>query len=245
MEELPVRLDDLIEYVRRQHPEGDALERLSDAVLVSEYLGELADHLIGHFVDQARRAGASWTDIGQSMGVTKQAVQKRFVTKRSDQDVTIPASAFARFTERARNVVVKAQEEARRFGAVQVGTEHLLLGILHEPAGLACRAIEALGVPADTVRERTVTLLGPSGESSPAHLPFSPEAKRVRDRTFQEALRLGHNYVGTEHILLGLLNEETEPGARVLIDLGLHRDRVEEWVVETLRGMPRSASSGR
>ncbi|MBE1490268.1 Clp protease N-terminal domain-containing protein [Plantactinospora soyae] len=244
MEELPVRLDDLIEYVRRQHPGGDALERLSDAVLVSAYLGELADHLIGHFVDQARRTGASWTDIGQSMGVTKQAVQKRFVARRSDQDEAIPASAFARFTDRARNVVVKAQEEARRFGAPQVGTEHLLLGILHEPAGLACRAIEALGVPADTVRERTVALLGPAGEASPAHLPFAPAAKRVRDRTFQEALRLGHNYVGTEHILLGLLHEEAEPGARTLIELGLDQARVEEWIVATLRDMPRSASSG-
>jgi len=245
MENLPARLDDLIEYVRRQHPDADDLERLSDSVLVAGYLNELADHLIGHFVDQARRSGASWTDIGQSMGVTKQAVQKRFVTRKSDQDGPIPAGTLARFTDRARNVVAKAQEEARRFGSPEVGTEHLLLGILHEPAGLACRAIEALGVPADTVRARTVALLGPAGESDPAELPFSPAAKQVRDLTVQEALRLGHHYVGTEHLLLGLLATQTEPGARVLIELGLHRDRIEEWVVETLRRLPRSASSGR
>jgi len=245
MERLPVRLDDLIEYVRRQHPEGDPLERLSDAVLVAEYLGELADHLIGHFVDQARRAGASWTEIGQSMGVTKQAVQKRFVARKSDQDESFPAGAFARFTDRARNVVIKAQEEARRAGNEQIGTEHLVLGLLHEPDGLAVRALEALGVPADTVRDRTVAILGPAGEAAPAHLPFSPGAKRVRDLTFQEALRLGHNYVGTEHILLGLLSDDTEPGARVLIELGVHKDRVEEWVLDTLRGLPRSASSGK
>jgi hypothetical protein len=245
MERLPVHFDDLIEYVHRQHPEGDALAQVSDAVLVAEYLGELADHLIGHFVDQARRSGASWTDIGQSMGVTKQAAQKRFVAKKSDQDESIPAGTFARFTDRARNVVVKAKEEARRFGSAEVGTEHLLLGILHEPAGLACRAIEALGVPADTVRARTVELLGPAGASDPGHVPFSPAAKRVRDLTVQEALRLGHHYVGTEHILLGLFGADAEPGARILIELGLDRGRVEEWIVETLRTLPRSASSGR
>ncbi|GAA3762140.1 Clp protease N-terminal domain-containing protein [Plantactinospora mayteni] len=247
MERLPVRLDDLIEYVRRQHPTGDALERLTDAVLVGEYLGDLADHLIGHFVDQARRSGASWTDIGQSMGVSKQAVQKRFVTRRSDQDEQIPASAFARFTDRARNVVTQAQAEARYAGSAEVGTEHLLLGILHEPDGLAGRAIAALGVSAEAVRTAVHAtapdLVGQAGAAE--HLPFSTAAKQVRDRTFAEALRLGHNYVGTEHLLLGLLAAETEPGARVLIGLGVTRVRAEEWIVDTLRGLPRSASSGR
>src|SRR5256885_1329932 len=103
MSELPARLDDLIDYVRARHPDGDPLERLSDAVLASEQLGELADHLIGHFVDQARKAGASWTDIGQSMGVSKQAAQKRFVTKHSDQDMPLGAGLFGRFTTRARS----------------------------------------------------------------------------------------------------------------------------------------------
>ncbi|WP_422769406.1 Clp protease N-terminal domain-containing protein [Plantactinospora sp. WMMC1484] len=260
MERLPVRLDDLIQYVHRQHPGSDALERLSDAVLVGEYLGDLADHLIGHFVDQARRSGASWTEIGQSMGVTKQAVQKRFVTRRSEQDEPIPASAFARFTDRARNVVRQAQAEAREAGSAEVGTEHLLLGILHEPEGLAGRAITALGVSAAAIRagarateDRTSTADDRTSTAPPdrqpgavpEHLPFAPGAKRVRDRTFQEALRLGHNYVGTEHILLGLLAAEDEPGARILVGLGVTRDRAEEWIVDTLRGLPRSASSGR
>ncbi|MGI5150589.1 Clp protease N-terminal domain-containing protein [Plantactinospora sp. CA-294935] len=262
MERLPVRLDDLIEYVRHQHPTGDALERLTDAVLVGEYLGDLADHLIGHFVDQARRSGASWTDIGQSMGVSKQAVQKRFVTRRSDQDEQIPASVFARFTDRARNVVTQAQAEARAADSAEVGTEHLLLGILHEPDGLAGRALTALGVSAEAIRagvratapESTAAGSttgsaasdGPVGQPEAAeHLPFSSGAKQVRDRTFAEALRLGHNYVGTEHILLGLLAAPTEPGARILTGLGVTRDRAEEWIVDTLRDMSRSASSGR
>ncbi|MGI5215240.1 Clp protease N-terminal domain-containing protein [Plantactinospora sp. CA-290183] len=245
MENLPVRLDDLVSYVHRQRPDADALHRLSDAVLVAGYLTELADHLIGHFVDQARRSGASWTDTGQALGVTKQAAQKRFVARRSDQDEDVPAGVFARFTDRARNVVTKAREEALRTGATEVGTAHLLLGILHEPAGLASRAIEGLGVSADTVRARTVAILPPPEEALPEHPPFSPGAKRVRDLTLQEALRLGHNYVGTEHILLGLLGADTEPGARVLLDLRIERNRVEEWVVEALRGLPRSATSGR
>ncbi|MDG4787277.1 Clp protease N-terminal domain-containing protein [Micromonospora sp. WMMD1102] len=260
MERLPVRLDDLIEYVRRQHPAGDPLDRVADAVLVGEYLGDLADHLIGHFVDQARRSGASWTEIGQSMGVSKQAVQKRFVTRRAEQDDAIPAGVLARFTDRARNVVTQAQAEARYAGSAEVGTEHLLLGILHEPAGLAGRAITALGVSAEQIRAG-VPGTGPAPAPAAAgahptaepvrsadgsdHLPFSAGAKQVRDRTFAEALRLGHNYVGTEHILLGLLATEDEPGARILVELGVTRPRAEEWIVDTLRKLSRSASSGR
>jgi predicted transcriptional regulator len=105
-----VRLDDLITLVKTRHPDGDALERLGDAVAVGEHLGEVADHLIGHFVDQARRAGASWTDIGKHMGVTKQAVQKRFVPRAEGAG----ARDFARFTDKARRAVVEAQAAARR-----------------------------------------------------------------------------------------------------------------------------------
>src|SRR3954453_21151439 len=100
-----VRLDDLIDGIKRAHP--DALDQLADAVLAADHLGEVADHLIGHFVDQARRSGASWTEIGQSMGVTKQAAQKRFVPKAGAEPAQLdPNEGFARFTTRARNVVV-------------------------------------------------------------------------------------------------------------------------------------------
>src|SRR3954470_2396722 len=103
----PIRLDDLIEAITQVH--SNALDQLSDAVQAADHLGDVADHLIGHFVDQARRSGASWTEIGRSMGVTKQAAQKRFVAK-GDNDLD-PSQGFSRFTERARNVVVAAQEE--------------------------------------------------------------------------------------------------------------------------------------
>src|SRR6202020_368654 len=106
MEQTPVRLDDLISYVKSQ--DGTPLDHVSAAMRVSEHVGEVADHLIGHFVDQARRAGASWTEIGQSMGVTKQAAQKRFVL-RAETTTLDPHGGFERFTPRARNSVVAAQ----------------------------------------------------------------------------------------------------------------------------------------
>src|SRR6266581_3485942 len=107
-----VRLDELIEAIKKVH--SDALDQLSDAVIAADHLGEVADHLIGHFVDQARRSGASWTDIGRSMGVTKQAAQKRFVPKGSPELLDLdPRQGFSRFTDRARNAVMAAQNEAR------------------------------------------------------------------------------------------------------------------------------------
>ena len=110
-----VRLDDLIEAIKKVHAEP--LEQLTDAVLAADHLGDVADHLIGHFVDQARRSGASWTDIGRSMGVTKQAAQKRFVPKDPGQVPDLDASqGFTRFTPRARNAVMAAQNEARAAG---------------------------------------------------------------------------------------------------------------------------------
>src|SRR6266699_7313490 len=110
-----VRLDDLIGAIQTVH--ADPLEQLTDAVLAADHLGDVADHLIGHFVDQARRSGASWTDIGRSMGVTKQAAQKRFVPKGSPELLDLdPRQGFSRFTDRARNAVMAAQNEARAAG---------------------------------------------------------------------------------------------------------------------------------
>src|SRR5690348_4019355 len=127
----PVRLDDLIEAIKKAHT--DALEQLQDAVIAADHLGDVADHLIGHFVDQARRSGASWTDIGKSMGVTRQAAQKRFVPKaESDLD---PSQGFGRYTPRARNAVMAAHNEAKAAGNAEGLTEHLVLGLLSEPEG--------------------------------------------------------------------------------------------------------------
>ena len=232
MDDIPVRLDDLIDFVKGRHPEAGPLEHLSDAVLTSERLGEVADHLIGHFVDQARRAGASWSEIGQYMGVTKQAAQKRFVPKASKETgQPFAAGVWARFTKPARHAVMRAQEEARAAGHVRVGTEHLLLGLLHEPDALAARAIEAQGVSLDLVRTSVTAALDPPGEEQErGHIPFTPHAKKVRELTVRSALRLGRNDIDTEHILLGLLGAEEGRAARVLAELGVERAAVEAWI---------------
>jgi hypothetical protein len=217
------RLDDLIAGVETAH--DDPLDRLATAVLVGETLGETADHLIGHFVDRARRAGASWTDIGRSMGVSKQAVQKRFVAKE-------PAQDFTRFTPRARNVVIASQNEARAAGNPEIRPEHLVLGLLAEPEGLAVRALVAKGVAPDAVRQAAAAALPPRAEELPALIPFDARAKKALELTFREALRLGHDFVGTEHVLLALL--EVEEGSGVLSGFGLEKAAVEETVVAAL-----------
>ncbi|WP_055525216.1 Clp protease N-terminal domain-containing protein [Streptomyces graminilatus] len=223
-----VRLDDLIEAIKKVHT--DALDQLQDAVIAADHLGEVADHLIGHFVDQARRSGASWTDIGRSMGVTRQAAQKRFVPKgESDLD---PSQGFSRFTPRARNVVVLSQEEAKTAGNDQIRTEHLILGLVADPESLGVKAITAQGVSPDSVREAARAGLPPRGENDPALIPFDAGAKKSLELTFREALRLGHNYVGTEHILLALL--EFENGEGVLSGAGLTKAATEEYVVAAL-----------
>ncbi|MET8365789.1 Clp protease N-terminal domain-containing protein [Micromonospora sp. NPDC049580] len=219
-----VKLDDLIQAIKKAHT--DALDQLTDAVIAADHLGEVADHLIGHFVDQARRSGASWTDIGRSMGVSKQAAQKRFVAKGSTEAAALdPNAGFARFTPRARNVVVASQEEARASGNAEIGPEHLVLGLLAEPEGLAARVMAGRGATPEAVREAVGAVLSPRAEQVPELIPYDARGKKALELTFREALRLGHNYIGTEHILLALL--EQEDGAGVLTNLGLDKAAVE------------------
>ncbi|MFG1944653.1 Clp protease N-terminal domain-containing protein [Nonomuraea sp. NPDC048826] len=226
-----VRLDDLIAAVKSRHPDGDPLGELSDAVTLGEHLGEVADHLIGHFVDRARNSGASWTDIGRSMGVSKQAAQKRFVPR--EGSLSDDLRVYARYTDRARVVIVKSQEEARRLGHDHIEPGHLVLGLLHEPDGLAARAMVTLGAPLAEVRQATEGALGPRGDAS-ATPPFAAQAKKALELTMREALRLGHNYVGTEHLLLALLMLDDDPATRALAGLGLTRESVEEQVTRML-----------
>ncbi|ARI51487.1 Clp protease [Streptomyces sp. S8] len=216
-----VRLDDLIEAIKKSNP--DALEQLSGAVIAADHLGDVADHLIGHFVDQARRSGASWTDIGRSMGVTRQAAQKRFVTKKSDEASDLDASqGFGRFTQRARNVVMASHNEAKAAGHAEIVPVHLTLGLLAEPEAIALRVITAQGVTPEALRTATEATLPPAADEVPELIPYDADARKVLELTFREALRLGHNYVGTEHILLALL--EFEAGTGALTGLGLTKE---------------------
>jgi hypothetical protein len=222
-----VRLDDLIDGIKKVHTEP--LEQLASAVIAADHLGELSDHLVGHFVDQARRSGASWTDIGRSMGVTKQAAQKRFVPKDpADPSTMDPKEGFSRFTARARRVVVVAQEEARDANNDETTAAHLTLGLLSEPQAIAALALADQGVTLDAVREAVVpTLPAPTTGKVPALIPFDATAKKVLELTFREALRMGHNYVGTEHILLALL-EVDEDGP--LQGLGVDKAAAEAYI---------------
>lgn len=224
-----VSLDTLIRAIKSVH--GDALDQLADAMLAAEHLGEVADHLIGHFVDQARRSGASWTDIGARMGVTKQAAQKRFVPK---GDTIDPNEGFARFTPRARAAVVAAQDAARDAGNTEITAEHLILGLLADEGSLGVAAVKAQGIDAATIRD-AAQLPPDTGEK--LHLvPFSGPAKKVLELTFREALRLGHNYIGTEHLLLALL--ESEDGTGPLHSAGIDKVRAETDVVALLSALP-------
>ena len=147
----PVSLDTLITYVKVLRPSGSPLDNLSDAVTVSTQLSEQADSLIGHFVDQARRSGASWSQIGASMGVTKQAAQQRFVPRGPVKDTT-GFGDFSRFTTRARSVVAVAEDLALAADVAVIGSDHLAAGLMAEPDGLAAKAIVALGVSAGQLR---------------------------------------------------------------------------------------------
>jgi ATP-dependent Clp protease ATP-binding subunit ClpC len=148
---------------------------------------------------------------------------------------------FERFTERARKVVVLAQEEARHFNHNYIGTEHLLLGLLREDEGVAARALASLNVTLDEVREQVESIVGYGEEGTGAQAPFTPRSKKVLELALREALQLGHNYIGTEHILLGLVREDEGVAAQVLQKLGADLARVRETVVELLPQSPETA----
>ena len=228
MEQINVRLDDLIAAIRKVH--ADPLEQLTDAVMAAQHLGDVADHLIGHFVDQARRSGASWTEIGQSMGVTKQAAQKRFVPKDLDA-----ADGFQRFTVRARNCVVASMNAAVEARNAEIAPAHLALGLLAEPESLAVVCLAKQGVAAPSLREAAVAVLPPAREDVPELVPYDTDSRKVLELTFREALRLGHNYVGTEHLLLALL--EHEGGAGLLSGLGVTKEQVDRDIAEILSAL--------
>ncbi|MDG4772668.1 Clp protease N-terminal domain-containing protein [Solwaraspora sp. WMMD792] len=223
----PVRLDDLIAGIKRAS--DDRLAQLSNAVVVGDHLGELADHLIGHFVDQARRSGASWTDIGRSIGVSKQAAQKRFVPRTPEEPNDLdPQQGFSRFTPQARNVVVAAQHEARRAGNDEITTGHLVLALLAEPDSLAARVLADRAGDPDRIRQVAVTALPPAVDHVPELVPFDAQVRKVLELTFREALRFDDRMVGTAHILLALL--EYAAGVGPLADLGVSKPDVETYV---------------
>jgi hypothetical protein len=231
MAEFPVPLDNLIAYVKTLHPSGGPLDNVSGAFTVSEQLGEQADALIGYFVDQARRSGASWSQIGSAMGVSKQAAQKRFVPGKAG---LLPEGRdFSRFTQRAANVMSAAAQLAADgdSGDGLINTAQLTAALLVEPNGLAAKIFAAAGLSAEQVYAAVGA--GPATASREITLrqlreaQFTEAGKAALKDALRAALHHGHNYIGTEHLLLGLLYT----GGRVpeaLGALGLTTDRAEE-----------------
>ncbi|PSL57969.1 ClpA/ClpB-like protein [Saccharothrix carnea] len=236
----PVQLTDLIVTVASEHP--DVLGRLAAAVELSGQLDELGDHLIGHFVDEARRAGASWTDIGASLGVTKQAAQKRFVPKESPD----LKPSFDRYTERARRVIVLARHHARF--SEHIGTEHLLLGLLDESGGLAAKTIAKLEAAEGTTRMAVLAELDRVVRPRPEPQPFTAHCKKALELAVRASLRHGHTFVGTEHLLLGLLADAEGTAAEVLERTGVTEAAAEAYIVREIQDAisrgPRPAPRG-
>jgi len=143
---------------------------------------------------------------------------------------------FERFTDRARRAVALAQEEAKRLNHNYIGTEHILLGLIHEGEGVAAKALESLGISLDAVRQQVEEIIGQGHQAPSGHIPFTPRAKKVLELSLRESQQLGHNYIGTEHILLGLIREGDGVAAQVLVKLGADLNRVRQQVIQLLHG---------
>jgi hypothetical protein len=228
-------LTELIQTVNDRSADEDALTLVAAAAEVSGEITSKADLLLGHFVEAARHAGRSWAEIGAALGVTKQGAQQRFV----DRDATTPSAEdqlLVGYTVRARASVARAREEAVEMGHNYVGTEHLLLGVLADPAALSVRVLTELGIPADELRRTVMEAAGPRSPREPSggDALFTPRSRRVLDLTRGESLRLGHNYVGTEHLLIALAAEKDGAGGRVLREHGVDVDRARNEVVRVI-----------
>jgi len=145
---------------------------------------------------------------------------------------------FERFTDGARRLVALAQDEARRLNHDYIGTEHILLGLIHEGEGVAAKALESLGISLDAVRQQVEEIIGQGQQAPSGHIPFTPRAKKVLELSLRESLQLGHNYIGTEHILLGLIREGDGVAAQVLVRLGADLNRVRHQVIQLIAGQP-------
>ncbi len=236
MTTFPVPLDNLITYVKGLHPDGGPLENVSDAFTVSSQLDEQADALIGYFVDQARRSGLSWSQIGGAMGVSKQAAQKRFVPPATKVSDMAPESVkpFSQFTARAARTLAAAGKLA---APGPMSSAHLAAALLAEPEGFAAKAITVAVASPEQLYAALGT--GPAeraehtGSAELLDLSLDETAKDALKSTLKAALRLGHNYIGTEHLLLGLL-AESGPVAAAFATLGLTPDRAEQLIASEL-----------
>jgi hypothetical protein len=221
-------LQELIATVRADAASTDALDQLATASRTVAELAEVTDAVLGHFVDQCRRSGRSWSEISGALGVTKQAAHKRF---------SIIAPTLERMTMRARTALSASVGEARALGHPYVGTEHILLGLYEPAGGLAAQMLSDAGMTRANVEERILHVAPRAPALAPeAEPPFTPRATASLERTVAEALSLGHNYVGTEHLLLALFGDPESLAAMILRDSEADYDRFRQQVIEKLSG---------
>ncbi|MGW4286866.1 Clp protease N-terminal domain-containing protein [Streptomyces sp. NPDC004673] len=220
MSPLDINLADLIARLDEELPEAGDLAHISEARLRAQTLSDLGDQLIDHYVSKAKRSGASWTEIGDAIGVSKQAAQQRHAP-----------GPFERFTETSRHGIVLAQEAARTHKHESIGTAHLLLGLLGESQGLAYEVLMAQAGTEQRVRDAVAEVLPPAGAKAPrGHIAFAEESKEAIEQARNASAELGHDRVGTEHMLLGLIRVEGSPAAGILRDLGFTPDELREAV---------------
>jgi len=234
---MDLTLDSLIRNVKEQSEQP--LVQLDAASRTASELGELGDSLLNHFVDICRRSGHSWAEIGQHLGVTRQAAQQRFPSFDTSDAVT-----FERFTQRARNTLEQTEREARELRHNYIGTEHILLALFGDSESLAAKVLASLGVTRDDVLTAVVARAPRGQTDTTGPLPFTPRAKRALLEAATVAVEMGHNYVGTEHILLGLYRGQEGFAAAILIERGAFRDAVHAKVVELLSGYLAARRSG-
>jgi hypothetical protein len=224
----------LIDVVAERDPEGGALDRLATAVSVAAEVGDLADRLVGHYVDRARVAGATWSQIGEGLGVSKQAAQQRSVP-----------SAFDRYTLRAKHVVARAQAAAKELGQTSVAPGLLLLAMCQDVDSLASRTLEAAGIKLDELSEVLAGAFAPGTERPTGRPGFTVAAKQVLDQAPREAFKLGHDFVGTEHLLLAALRQAEALPAEVVGRLTLTYEAagatIERLLEEQTRSLRRTA----
>jgi Clp amino terminal domain, pathogenicity island component len=236
-------LDQLATAVVTDAASDDPLDRLAAAARARDELDDLSDALLDRFVEQARAAGSSWSQIGSALGVSKQAAQQRHTTSdsvarrllsRVPSRRRLGGAFLGRFTPRARSSVALAQSAAQGLCHNYVGTEHLLLGLFGEPDGVAARVLARLGVTEQGIEAAVKEEIGAGCEAVGDDLPLTPRARRVLQRTQREAGALGHNYVGTEHILLAVTGETEGLAARLLAAQGVGHPEARDAIVEVL-----------
>jgi hypothetical protein len=223
---MEITLDSLIRDVQAASPV--TLERLRAASERAAGLADLGDSLLSHFVDQSRKDGKTWAEIGAHLGVTRQAVQKRFVDG--------PA-AFERFTDRARLAVAHANDEARAMNHNYIGTEHLLLALFDTNGGVSDVVLRDLGLTKEATVEEIEAVIGRGPTAVTGQQPFTPRAKKVLDEAGSAAAELGHDYIGTEHLLLALFRGQDGLAKVVLWRRGAVESPVRVKIVEHHTGV--------